>query len=61
MTEKLIPFFRGKFVRVIPDKEHLIISQSLDNYIRDLEREVQELKRENLRCLMCEIERKREE
>ena len=52
MAEKLIPFFNGKFVKVIPDKEWLIISQSLETYIRDLEREVQELKRENLRCLM---------
>ena len=61
MTEKLMPFFNGKFVKVIPDEEQLIISQSLETYIRDLEREVQELKIENLRCLMWEIERKREE
>ena len=51
MAEKLIPFFHGKFVKVIPDEEWLIISQSLETYIRDLEREIQELKRERMHYL----------
>jgi len=59
MAEKLIPFFNGKFVKVIPDEERLIISQSLETYIRDLEREIQELKRERTHYLFDILEERK--